>query len=189
MDAKTLCLGMLTQHEASGYEIRKAFEEGPFHHFFDVGYGSIYPALNRLAEEGLVSCRAEAQQKRPDKKVYSITDAGRSAFVESLMEAPARDKLRSEFLFLLFFADMLPAYHIERVIDARLAEIKHRIERMESGHCSSGDACRRFVHGYGLALYRAVATYLEENRHLLLEEATSSDKDERNPQVVSAINP
>ena len=108
MDAKTLCLGMLTRGEASGYEIRKAFEDGPFHHFFDVGYGSIYPALGRLDDAGLVSCRAEAQDKRPDKKVYSITPDGQQAFVEGLMEPPAADKLRSEFLFLLFFAGMLP---------------------------------------------------------------------------------
>jgi len=167
MDAKTLCLGMLTQGEASGYEIRKAFEDGPFHHFFDVGYGSIYPALGRLDEAGLVSCRAEAQDKRPDKKVYSITPEGQRAFVEALMEPPAPDKLRSEFLFLLFFADLLPAHHVEHVVEGRLAEIRGALDRMES--CAGEDMgpSHDFVHGYGLAIYHAVATYLEENRHLL----------------------
>ena len=29
MDAKTLCLGVLTLGEATGYEIKKAVEEGP----------------------------------------------------------------------------------------------------------------------------------------------------------------
>src|SRR3546814_8991519 len=33
MDAKTLCLGVLSRGAASGYEIKKAFEEGPFSHF------------------------------------------------------------------------------------------------------------------------------------------------------------
>ena len=40
MDVKTLCLGVLTLGDASGYEIRKQFEEGPFAHFFGASYGS-----------------------------------------------------------------------------------------------------------------------------------------------------
>jgi DNA-binding PadR family transcriptional regulator len=174
MDAKTLCLGMLTQGEASGYEIRKAFEDGPFHHFFDVGYGSIYPALGRLDEAGLVSCRAEAQAKRPDKKVYSITPEGRQAFVEALMEPPAPDKLRSEFLFLLFFADLLPADHVERVVEGRLAEVRAALDRMEACAFENTGKSHDFVHGYGLAIYRAMADYLEQNRHLLREKAASA---------------
>jgi DNA-binding PadR family transcriptional regulator len=175
MDAKTLCLGMLTRGEASGYEIRKAFEDGPFHHFFDVGYGSIYPALGRLDEAGLVSCRAEAQDKRPDKKVYSITPAGQQAFVAGLMEPLADDKLRSEFMFLMFFAGMLPADHVERIVDGRLAEIHAAIERMEDGSCEPAGDSHSFVHGYGLAIYRAMASYLEENRHLLVTAATAPE--------------
>ena len=37
MDAKTLCLGVLLRGEASGYEIKKAFEEGPFSQFLPPG--------------------------------------------------------------------------------------------------------------------------------------------------------
>src|SRR5690606_26574731 len=33
MDVKTLCLAVLFREEATGYEIKKAFEEGPFAHF------------------------------------------------------------------------------------------------------------------------------------------------------------
>jgi PadR family transcriptional regulator AphA len=44
MNVRTLCLGILAQHDASGYEIKKAVEEGLFAHFIDASYGSIYPA-------------------------------------------------------------------------------------------------------------------------------------------------
>ena len=57
--------------EATGYEIKKLFDEGGYQHFIEASFGSIYPALNRLTEEGLVSVRAEVQEKRPDRKVYS----------------------------------------------------------------------------------------------------------------------
>ena len=44
MDVKTVCLGMLTDGTASGYDLKKEFES-TFAHFFAAGYGSIYPAV------------------------------------------------------------------------------------------------------------------------------------------------
>ena len=76
MNVRTLCLGILTTGEASGYEIKKEIEEGLFSHFIDASYGSIYPALTQLAGEGLVTVRAEEQSGKPDKKVYAITPKG-----------------------------------------------------------------------------------------------------------------
>ena len=50
MDVKTVCLGMLSDGEASGYDLKKQFESS-FGHFFAAGFGSIYPALSSLADE------------------------------------------------------------------------------------------------------------------------------------------
>ena len=69
MNVRTLCLGVLTAGEASGYEIKKDIEEGMFSHFIDASFGSIYPALTQLAGEGLLTVRAEEQTGKPDKKV------------------------------------------------------------------------------------------------------------------------
>ena len=68
MNVRTLCLGVLSAGEASGYQIKKEIEEGLFSHFIDASYGSIYPALTQLAGEGLVTVRAEEQSGKPDKK-------------------------------------------------------------------------------------------------------------------------
>ncbi len=89
MDVRTICLGILTRGDATGYEIKKLFEDDGYQHFVEASFGSIYPALNRLTEEGLVSVRAEAQEKRPDRKVYSITPAGRSRVHRLAAEAAA----------------------------------------------------------------------------------------------------
>ena len=121
MDARTLCLGVLARGDASGYEIKKSFEEGPFAHIQAASFGSIYPALTRLSEDGLLACRAEPQDKRPDKKVYSITPAGRDALAARLMKAPADDRLSSDFLFILFFAHILPPPLLAEFIDQRIA--------------------------------------------------------------------
>ncbi len=170
MDTRSLCLGVLSRGDASGYEIKKAFEEGPLSHIHEASFGAIYPALNRLDAQGLVACRELAQEKRPDKKVYSITEAGRAALLEALLAPPARDKVRSDFLFILFFARMLDAPRLAELIDRRIAWYRDCLARMEAcdlSLCHPGEA---FVHGLVRAVYEAAAAYLTAHRERLLDE-------------------
>ncbi len=90
MNVRTLCLGILTFQEATGYEIKKMVEDEAFSHFIDASYGSIYPALTKMMNEGLVSVRAEEQAGKPDKKVYSITQSGRDELATALAVDPDR---------------------------------------------------------------------------------------------------
>lgn len=171
MDAKTLCLGVLSRGEASGYEIKKAFEEGPFSHFHQTSFGSIYPALNTLSAEGLVEVREQPQDKRPDKKIYSITVAGEDALISALLIEPAPDAMRSDFLFILSFAQFLPPAHVGRLIDQRIAWYREALERMENCTCTgSVPPGAEFVRGMGIAVYRTAADYLESHRADLLAE-------------------
>jgi len=108
MDVRTICLGILTRGEATGYEIKKLFEDDGYQHFVEASFGSIYPALNQLTRDGLVDVRAEAQEKRPDRKVYSITPAGRTQFLASLLKPLPEDRHRSPFVFAMLFSNLLP---------------------------------------------------------------------------------
>jgi len=165
MDIKTSCLGVLALRPASGYEIRKAFEEGPFSHFAEGGFGSIYPALGKLTGEGLVTFEVEAQEKRPDKKIYQITDAGRAALVEKLCEkAPGDDKYKSDLLFILFFAGQLPADRISTVIDDRIAFYRAKLDHLTEC-CGAGDgSAPDLVREFGVTVYGAAMSFLQEHR-------------------------
>jgi len=174
MDSKTLCLGVLMLGDASGYEIKKHFEEGPFSYFHAAGFGSIYPALNALNEEGLVTCTAFAQDGKPDKKVYAITETGRTAFRRALHKSPAPDVYRSETVFMLFFADLLDDEHLRRVFEGHVEEYRNRIERMTEKDLSECTDGQRFVHGLGLAVYKAVVDHMESHRDMLLAAADAS---------------
>ncbi|MBO6782899.1 MAG: PadR family transcriptional regulator [Alphaproteobacteria bacterium] len=169
MDAKTLCLAVLSQGDASGYEIRKAVEEGPFGHIQDIGYSSIYPALSRLLEDGQVSVTEYAQEGRPDKKVYRLTADGRMALLGALQEPTVPDKTRSDFLFRMLFADILPPSVVEQMIDSRLGDLQQNIDRMEQraerGFDTAGEA---FLNGFAVAVHQAMAAYIEDNRYQLV---------------------
>jgi len=171
MDVKTLCLGVLSLGDASGYEIRKMFEEGPFAHFHQASYGSIYPALSKLLEEKHVSCTVEAQDGRPDKKVYSLTDSGLGRFRKGLSKTPDHDRVRSETLFMLFFADQLEDDHLQKVYDDYVAQYRFFVEKLQGLDNTGLSRGRKFVRGFGLAFYQGVLQYMEENRDHFLSAA------------------
>src|SRR5690606_30241338 len=98
MNVRTICLAILYEGEATGYEIRKLSVEADYSYFIEASYGSIYPALAKLEAEELVTSRCKLQPGKPNKKIYTITDAGRTAFLNSLFEDLDDDMFRSEFL-------------------------------------------------------------------------------------------
>lgn len=173
MDAKTLCLAVLSRGDASGYEIRKQVGEGPFQHFQKASYGSIYPALGKLHEQGMVAVREEEQDGRPDKKVYSLTATGRQHLLAMLAQPAGEDTYRSDFLTQLFFCHMLPPEIAAARIDSRIQEYRDCLQHMDQ-KCACAAPGPRFVHGFGQAVYSAALTYLETNRDRLLSELSSS---------------
>lgn len=177
MDIKTLCLGVLSFGPASGYEIKKQVERifGPF---FDASYGSIYPALTALTRESYVSCTAQAQDKRPDKKVYSLTGPGRFKLLADLAATSARDRFRSEFLVAMLFADLLPPAKVSRLIDERLTIYRRELGEILGDRKPDAPPAEHFIQGFGETVYRAAIGYLEENRHLVEGQALLSKQNQ-----------
>ncbi len=174
MDVKTLCLGVLSRGAWSGYEIRKQFEEGPFSHFQEAGFGSIYPALKKLTEDGQVTCQQHAQDSRPDKKVYAISQKGRHALFDAVNRAPGSDKFRSDFMFMMFFADLLSPADLDRRIADRAAYHRRQLEILQC--CSESQAPgERFVRSFGVAIHQAALAYVEEHGHELIGELLHRD--------------
>ena len=174
MDVKTVCLGMLTQGDASGYDLKKYFESS-FGHFFAAGYGSIYPALAALADQGLVNCEEVPQDGKPDRKVYSITDRGREELAAALVDPNPSHKVRSEFLAMMFFAHLLDENHINMVLDNRIQECNRLLESIRSfeaqaGGCDCLPSGARFVAGFGKAIASACKDYIEGHRAVLVEQ-------------------
>ena len=99
-------LGTLYTTEMTGYDIRKCIENG-IGMFYKASYGSIYPILGKLLENGHVVCVDEAQGKRVKKK-YTITESGKTAFLEWLNEDENNNSSIELFMAKVFFFDKLP---------------------------------------------------------------------------------
>ena len=169
MNVRTLCLGILTFQEASGYEIKKLVEDEVFSHFIDASYGSIYPALTKMMNEGLVTVRAEEQAGKTDKKVYSITPQGRKELAAALAVDPAADKFKSEFLFQVMLREFLPESHIADIYEAQMQYLRDELAHLEACVCQSPvHQGMEFVAGYGQACLAAGLKYLEERKHEII---------------------
>ena len=178
MDVKTVCLGMLTEGEASGYDLKKEFESS-FGHFFAAGYGSIYPALNALARDGLVECRHIPQEGKPDRKVYKITPSGLEHLLAALDNPCPSHKVRSEFLATMCFAHLMTRKQIETVLESRVKEMTDYLalfKEFETDCMEDWPPGARFVLGFGQTMMKTMREYVEENRDMLFEDTNDGQE-------------
>jgi len=129
LNIKQLCLAVLHVGDASGYEIRKALADD-LASFQEVSFGALYPALRKLVEEGLATSRTVSQTGVPDKKVYEITELGRSQFIKTLSDAPATHQVRSTFIMQLLFAEELGPERLRDIMLERLTEFENELEKV-----------------------------------------------------------
>jgi len=116
-------LGMLSTGPRSGYDVKKAID-GSIAHFWSESFGQIYPILRRLAADGLVVQRRQAQRGKPDRHVYSITPRGLDQ-LRAWLAVPARSEgFRSELLLKLFLGRLVS-------VETSLGQIREFAKRQD----------------------------------------------------------
>ncbi|HWU17811.1 MAG TPA: PadR family transcriptional regulator [Devosia sp.] len=177
MNVRTLCLSILYNEDATGYEIRRMCTEGECAYFVEASFGSIYPALARLEDDGLVTSRTETQDGKPTKKIYSITEAGRAAFVQHLGEPLAPNMFRSPFLLFARYAHILPKELVEERVTDFLQEFTDKRETLEGFLEEHGtSAADTWVINYGRAMMEVAEDYLRSHMHELITLARAEPK-------------
>lgn len=154
---RLLILGVLLEQPRHGYEVRQELERWGAEQWANVPYGSIYFALGKMADEGLVEVvSADVQRgKRPARTVYAVTERGRGEFERLLRESWWQQKQTIDpFQVALTFLDRLPREEL-------LAALRHRANRLRSaldcfpflakGKLSHPDTPRHIAENLGLA--------------------------------------
>jgi len=100
-------LGLLSMTPMSGYGMRMVISQS-IGHFWSESFGQIYPALRKLTAEGFVEKKTERQKGRPDRHMYSLTEAGRKRLEKWLMVPASPEIPRNELLLKLFFGRHAP---------------------------------------------------------------------------------
>ena len=91
MSVRLFVLGVVNQHDTYGYDIKATAHLWGLERWAQIRDGSIYHALGKLEEEGLIEERSvEQSENNRARYVYCITLAGRETFLTML-----RDTLRT----------------------------------------------------------------------------------------------
>lgn len=89
-----MCL--LARRDRSGYEL-SLFTSPPRNYLlWSARHSQIYTELAKLADAGLVAFSHVAQESRPDKKVYRLTEKGRQNLRDWILQPPKTAPFRQE---------------------------------------------------------------------------------------------
>ncbi len=145
-------LGLLKERPMHGYELKKKlnFLLG---HFWQVSYGSLYPALKRLEKRGAIERFFSAKEKSKRRNVYRLTEEGEQLFqvllssAGSMSEVEDPDKFNVRMAFFQYMEPETRLYLQEQIQEMkgygkgnryrdetdsyRLGMFRHRIELTE----------------------------------------------------------
>jgi len=159
-------LGLLAREPFSGYELAQKMK-APISFFWHAKHSQIYPELAKLEEQGLVNHERVEQQEHPDKKVYTITPAGRDAlrrWVTAPMEVP---HIRDELIlraYSLWLADPQEASLLFRTHEQRHVEQLRRYEAVQQKIMEEAGALQQQVDSPDFSSYATLAAGISYER-------------------------
>jgi DNA-binding PadR family transcriptional regulator len=131
---RLLILGVLrSKQPIHGYDVRRELESWRAERWANIAYGSIYFALNKMAEEGLVEVVDTDQAgKGPSRTTYTVTQEGEAEFHRLLREYWWEPKtVIDPFQVALAFMHELPHEELLAALRHRAADARAKTEALE----------------------------------------------------------
>lgn len=134
MSLRHVILGLVVEQPRHGYALQAALEEC-FGELCDPGPGEVYRVLGALSRAGLVSASTVRIGRRPRRKVYAPTAAGRRALGAWLRDdarvasRPGREEL---WLRILVAARVAPGL-LAGLLDAQVESRRRAVRALEEG--------------------------------------------------------
>lgn len=101
MSLRNILLGLL-RSPRSGYDVKKEFD-GSLRNFWKAELSQIYPALQKLEREGLLSSEQQDSDVGPKRVVYELTDDGHEELKQWIAAGPVVGTERITFLAQTYF--------------------------------------------------------------------------------------
>ncbi|MGN6335452.1 PadR family transcriptional regulator [Mycobacterium sp.] len=130
MSLRDAVLAALLEGESSGYDLAKDFDASVAN-FWPATPQQLYRELDRLAGQGLIQARVVHQERRPNKRMFSLTEAGRDAIWQFTAKAPKPSVIRDELLVKVQAADAGDIESVREFIRERLHWASAKVQRYE----------------------------------------------------------
>ncbi|HEY3464574.1 MAG TPA: PadR family transcriptional regulator [Amycolatopsis sp.] len=158
-------MAALLEGEASGYDLAKGFDASVAN-FWAATPQQLYRELDRMAADGLVHARVVHQERRPDKRLFSLSEAGRRTLHEFTARPPRPGVIRDELLVQVQALDAGDEPAVRRALEERRQRAEVKIARYEKLRARLLDG--RFEDDY-LAEAERIGPYLTLMRGLSFE--------------------
>ena len=130
MALRNAILSALLEGEASGYDLSKDFDASVAN-FWMATPQQLYKELEALESQGLVAGRVVEQDRRPNKRLFSLTDAGRAALAEYTTQPAKITAIRDELLVKVHAVDYGDNAAVRAAIAARLEYAQGKLARYD----------------------------------------------------------
>ncbi|SMF45159.1 transcriptional regulator, PadR family [Streptomyces sp. Amel2xC10] len=131
MSLKYAVLAALLEGEASGYELSKVFDVS-LANFWPATPQQLYRELERLAQDGLIEARVVQQERRPNKRMFTLTEAGRADLSGFAATPPRRPTaIRDELLIKIQAMDGTDPAVTRELIEERMSWARGKLARYE----------------------------------------------------------
>jgi DNA-binding PadR family transcriptional regulator len=117
-------LGFLHRGPLTGWELGRALGDS-IGNYWNVTRSQIYRELRDLAERGYVDVGVPGPR---DRTPYSITEDGRQAFSDWIVQDPGPDLVRSRFLLTVFFGAHLEPERLRQILADALRLHERQLE-------------------------------------------------------------
>jgi DNA-binding PadR family transcriptional regulator len=171
-------LGTIMPGPKHGYEILQ-FLDNALDSTWHISTSQLYVLLKKLEKDGLANSTVETQDTRPSKRVFSLTPAGKKAFL-SWLHAPSQHvrDLRIEFLAKLFFFQCLSLKGAEGLIEAQVQILERSRKRILKKQGAAKDSYNKLLFGFKLVTVEAwlqwllnqARPFVEQNREPFAEQ-------------------
>ena len=160
MSHRYLILGLLAERPMTGYDIKKHVKT-VLGAVTNASYGTLYPALHKLQQEGAVEVEEVPQKGRPAKKVYRITERGRSDLQGWLRQPATTDQIRREFLLKVYLAKSMEKQDLLLLLASRRCEAEALLKALRAEKQDVHDTHQGWVVDYALSLCKAEVDWLK----------------------------
>jgi DNA-binding PadR family transcriptional regulator len=130
MSLRDAVLAALLEGESSGYDLAKDFDASVAN-FWMATPQQLYRELERLAEQGLIQARIVEQERRPNKRMFSLTDAGYAAIHEFTGRPAKPSAIRDELLVKVQAFDVGDGAAVLDLIAERRERAGVKVQRYE----------------------------------------------------------
>jgi DNA-binding PadR family transcriptional regulator len=104
MSLRNAVMAALLDGASSGYDLAKAFDASVAN-FWMCTPQQLYRELDRMAAEGLIAAKTVEQERRPNKRLYELTQTGLEALAEFTAAPHKPTAIRDELLVAVLAAD------------------------------------------------------------------------------------